>query len=55
MRTRNYKTLTFLTPTVSFLYRTHDSVQNNVQVEKFMTIFWPVRRDASFKPQLILY
>ena len=36
-------------------YRTHDSTQNGVQVEKVMMILWPVRSIASFKPQLILY
>ena len=36
---------------LSFYYTTYDSAQNGVQVEKVTTNFWPVRRDASFKPQ----
>ena len=50
------RTLVYLHET-KFYYRTCacDSAQNGVQVEKFMTILWPVRSDASFKAQLILY
>ena len=40
---------------LSFYYRTYNSVQNGVQVEKFMTILLPVRSKASFKSKLILY
>ena len=40
---------------LSFYYTTYDSAQNGVQVEKVTTNLWPVRRDASFKPQHILY
>ena len=47
-------TLVYLRKT-KFYYRTCDFAQNGVQVEKFMTTLRPIRGDASFKPQLILY
>ena len=36
--------------TLRFHYRTRDSAQNGVQIEKFKTIFRQVRGNASFKP-----